>query len=163
MAFPDYLLTQAAQLLAICRQKSLMLALAESCSGGLIAALLTEIPGSSDVIDRGFVTYSNRAKMEMLGVPPLLLETYGAVSREAAIAMAEGGLNHSQAHYCIAVTGIAGPTGDTPHKPIGTVHLAIASRQMPTIHQACLFQGDRSLVRLATVEKAIGMIAELVH
>src|SRR5512146_1901279 len=114
--FDAALLAHAERLLARCRERGLKLATAESCTGGLIAALLTEIPGSSDVVERGFVTYSNEAKTELLDVPGELLRTHGAVSEQAARAMAEGALTHSRAELAVAVTGIAGPGGGSAEK-----------------------------------------------
>ena len=122
--FDDALIREAASLLDACRARALKLATAESCTGGLIAALLTEIPGSSDVVERGFVTYSNAAKTEQLGVPADLIATHGAVSEPVARAMAEGALSHSHADLAVSVTGVAGPGGGTATKPVGLVHLA---------------------------------------
>src|SRR5215813_13385728 len=120
----DRELTEAARaLLDLCRRKRLKLAAAESCTGGLLAGLLTEIPGSSDVFERGFVTYSNQAKQEMLGVTQSLIAAHGAVSAEVARAMAQGALNHAPAHLSVAITGIAGPGGGTADKPVGLVYL----------------------------------------
>src|ERR1700761_3841456 len=115
---PDSVLTEAESLLSACRDKGVMLATAESCTGGLIAAALTAIAGSSDVVDRGFVTYSNEAKNEAIGVPMELIIAHGAVSQPVAAAMAEGALARSQAAIAIAVTGVAGPGGGTPEKPV---------------------------------------------
>ena len=139
-----------------------MLATAESCTGGLIAAVLTEIAGSSAVVDRGFVTYSNEAKTGMLGVAPSLIGSHGAVSREVAIAMAEGAIRASRADIAIAVTGIAGPGGGSLDKPVGLVHFAVAVRGGMTTHAERRF-GDigRSAVRLATVQVALEMIRPL--
>ncbi len=133
----------------------MQLATAESCTGGLISACLTEIPGSSSVVTRGYVTYDNRAKEELLGVPPDLLERFGAVSEEVARAMAEGALATAGADVAIAVTGIAGPGGATPSKPVGLVHLAVAGRDVPTRHAKEIFSGDRSEIRAATVDRAL--------
>src|SRR6266576_3974982 len=124
----DDLTERASALLDLCRRKGLKLAAAESCTGGLLAATLTEIPGSSDVFERGFVTYSNEAKETMLGVPPLTLKSHGAVSRETAEAMARGVLAHAPVDLAVSITGIAGPGGAVPGKPVGLVHLAAASR-----------------------------------
>ena len=157
--FDDALISQAASLLDACRARSLKLATAESCTGGLIAALLTEIPGSSDVVERGFVTYSNAAKTEQLCVPADLIATHGAVSEPVARAMAEGALSHSRADLAVSVTGVAGPGGGTATKPVGLVHLAVARRGMPTLHQE-LRLGDigRGPIRLATVDAALTLI-----
>jgi nicotinamide-nucleotide amidase len=142
-----------------CAAKGLTIATAESCTGGLIAAVLTEIAGSSAVVDRGFVTYSNEAKTGMLDVAPSLIGEYGAVSREVAIAMAEGAIRASPADIAIAVTGIAGPGGGSAEKPIGLVHFSVALRNGLTTHAERRF-GDigRSAVRLAAVEAALEMI-----
>lgn len=130
----DDLAAQARHLLDQCRERSLALALAESCTGGLIAASITDVAGASDVFDRGFVTYSNEAKMEMLGVRLELLVQHGAVSRQVAQAMAEGALVHSRADVAAAVTGVAGPGGGSEQKPVGLVHIAAARIGVPTIH-----------------------------
>src|SRR5689334_22129628 len=119
---------RARALLDLCRSKKLTIATAESCTGGLVAATLTEIPGSSDVVERGFVTYSNAAKQAMLGVPAATLEQFGAVSRETAEAMAQGALAHSPADIVVSMTGIAGPGGGTASKPVGLVHFGAAAR-----------------------------------
>src|SRR6201996_2211190 len=118
---PQSTLTEAEALLAACRAKGIMLATAESCTGGLIAAALTAIAGSSDVVDRGFVTYSNEAKHQMIGVPMALIETHGAVSEQVAAAMAEGALARSRAAIAVSVTGVAGPSGGSADKPVGLV------------------------------------------
>jgi len=158
----DELLAQARALLDLCRAKKLLIATAESCTGGLVAAMLTEIPGSSDVVERGFVTYSNAAKEAMLGVPAATLERFGAVSRETAEAMAKGALAHSPADLSVAITGIAGPGGGTPDKPVGLVHFAAAARDGQLLHQECKF-GDigRAQVRLVSVRQALLMLQEL--
>ncbi|MEQ8252788.1 CinA family protein [Oceanibaculum nanhaiense] len=155
---PDDLKTQAAALLERCKAAGLMLATAESCTGGLIAGTLTEIAGSSAVVDRGFVTYSNEAKAEMLGVDPALIAAKGAVSEAVARAMAEGALARSRADIAVAVTGVAGPGGGTATKPVGLVHFAVAHTGAETAAHHEVFPGDRSAVRWATVEKALAMI-----
>jgi nicotinamide-nucleotide amidase len=136
------------------------LATAESCTGGLIAGLLTEIAGSSDVVERGFVTYSNAAKAELLGVPEALLAEHGAVSEPVARAMARGALARSQADIAVAVTGVAGPGGGTAAKPVGIVHVAAARRGGTVLHRECRF-GDigRGAVRIASVEAALQLAA----
>jgi nicotinamide-nucleotide amidase len=156
------LIEQATALLDLCRRKELRIATAESCTGGLVAATLTEIPGSSDVVERGFVTYSNEAKEEMLGVPVATLEQFGAVSRETAEAMATGALKNSPAELAVSVTGIAGPGGGSPDKPVGLVHFAAASKRGGLIHREKRF-GDigRSQVRHASVVEALAMLREL--
>ena len=153
--FPDSHLDLARRLLAACNAAGLRLATAESCTGGLIAGCLTEIAGSSTVVDRGYVVYDNRAKEEMLGVPPETLRQHGAVSEATARAMAEGALARSGCGLTAAVTGIAGPGGGTAEKPVGLVHMAAVRRGLPTLHRAEVFGGDRGEVRLATVEEAL--------
>jgi nicotinamide-nucleotide amidase len=152
----------ARSLLDLCRQRGLKIATAESCTGGLLAAALTEIPGSSDVIDRGFVTYSNAAKQEMLGVPATTLENFGAVSRQTTEAMAQGAIAHAPVDLALSITGIAGPGGGVPGKPVGLVHFAATSRGGRLIHRERLF-GDigRSQVRRAAVLEALAMLQEL--
>jgi nicotinamide-nucleotide amidase len=161
MIFPDALIALAETVLTGARAKGLHIATAESCTGGLTAAVLTEIPGSSDVFERGFVTYANEAKEEMLGVPHATLTEFGAVSTETALAMAAGALAHSRADLAVAVTGIAGPGGGTAEKPVGLVHIA-AARGETVSHRECRF-GDigRSAVRLQTVETALNLLLEV--
>jgi nicotinamide-nucleotide amidase len=158
----DELRSGAARVLGLCRAKKLRVATAESCTGGLVGAALTEIPGSSDVFDRGFITYSNGAKQGMLGVSPAILAAHGAVSRETAAAMAQGALTHSDADLVVAITGIAGPDGGTREKPVGLVHLAAAARDGRTLQQE-LRLGDigRTPVRLKSVAVALAMLEEL--
>ena len=156
--FDPPLIRAAAALLAECRARGLMLATAESCTGGLIAGVLTEIAGSSDVLDRGFVTYSNGAKSEMLGVPPELIAANGAVSGPVAASMAEGALLRSKAALTIAVTGIAGPGGGTESKPVGTVWFGLGLRGGATTTECRVFPGDRTEVREATIEHALAML-----
>jgi nicotinamide-nucleotide amidase len=148
-ALAAHLTTQARQL-----------ATAESCTGGLIAATCTEVSGSSAWFERGFVTYSNEAKTELLGVGASLIATHGAVSEPVARAMAEGALRHSRAQVAVAVTGVAGPTGGSVEKPVGTVWLAWAAQGEATRAERCQFAGDRAGVRWATVERALkGLLA----
>jgi nicotinamide-nucleotide amidase len=156
------LIEMARALIDLCRAKKLTIATAESCTGGLVAATLTEIPGSSDVFDRGFVTYSNDAKQAMLGVPVDALATFGAVSRETAESMASGALARAGVDLAISITGIAGPGGALPGKPVGLVHFAATSRGGGLIHQERRF-GDigRAQVRLASVAVALVMLREL--
>ncbi|TPW33039.1 CinA family protein [Martelella alba] len=153
---------RARVLIEYCTRTRAMIATAESCTGGLIAAALTEISGSSAVVDRGFVTYSNEAKMEMLGVQKAILDQYGAVSRETALQMAAGALWRSNADMAIAVTGIAGPTGGTEEKPVGLVHLAARDRAGHIQHIESRY-GDigRAAIRRATVRSALGMLEAL--
>ncbi len=154
---PAELVEAAESLLACCRGANLRLATAESCTGGLIAACLTEIAGSSDVFERGFVTYSNDSKTEALGVPASLIAEHGAVSDPVARAMAAGVLEHSPADIAVAVTGVAGPSGGTADKPVGLVYLAVARRGGPVHVEKHRFDGDRGAVRLATVRMALAL------
>jgi nicotinamide-nucleotide amidase len=158
--FPDDILEQARDVLARFDAAGLMLATAESCTGGLIAGALTEIAGSSSVVERGFVTYSNEAKTELLSVPAELIDRLGAVSAEVAKAMAVGAVGHSRADLAVAVTGIAGPGGETPGKPVGLVYFGIARRGGTVRHERHVFPGDRSEVRLAVVRAALTLLAE---
>jgi len=143
----------------ICRERHLKVVTAESCTGGLIAAALTEVPGSSSVLDGGFVTYSNEAKHAMVGVPEDTIKDHGAVSQQTAEAMAAGALSHSRADLAVAVTGIAGPGGATATKPVGLVHLAAAARDGRRLHREKRF-GDigRAQVRALTVVEALAML-----
>jgi nicotinamide-nucleotide amidase len=152
----------AAEVLEAARAGSDLIATAESCTGGLVSAALTSVPGSSDVFDRGFVTYTNTAKSEMLGVPFWLIEKHGAVSEEVARAMAGGALAHSNATIAVAITGIAGPGGGTADKPVGLVHFAAERRDLPTQHQRVAF-GDlgRDEVRRRSVACALRMLRDL--
>ena len=158
--FPDDVVELATATLEALRQAGLRGSTAESCTGGLIAGALTEISGSSDCIGRCFVTYSNEAKQEVLGVQAATLEAFGAVSAQTVIEMAEGVLRIAgeDADVAVAVSGVAGPGGGSAEKPVGTVHLAVASRgrKTETLHQ--VYDGDRSAVRLATVRDALAMI-----
>lgn len=159
--FHHQLTDRAQSLLAMLRQRRMKIATAESCTGGLIAALLTEIPGSSDVVERGFVTYSNEAKMELLGVPEATLAAVGAVSRETALAMAAGAVAHSRSQIAVAVTGVAGPGGGSAEKPVGLVHLCVQAQDRPPRHREMRY-GDigRGAIRMATVETALDMLFE---
>ena len=162
MSFDTPIIEAATALLERCRAKGLQIATAESCTGGLIAAALTEVPGSSDVLERGFVTYSNRAKTEQLGVGEALIEEHGAVSEAVARAMAAGALDHSPADLAVAVTGVAGPGGGTPEKPVGLVHVAAQLRAGDVHHEACRF-GDigRAEIRRQTVLRAFELVGSL--
>ena len=133
----EALIAQAAELLTVARKRGITIATAESCTGGLLAATLTAVPGSSDVFERGFVTYSNASKSEMLGVPVWLIERHGAVSEDVARAMAGGALTHSRATIAIAVTGVAGPGGGTAEKPVGLVHFAAGRRDTEDQPRSC--------------------------
>ncbi len=162
--FSDRLLNMARLFLDDAQQRRLRVVTAESCTGGLLAGLLVEIPGSSKVFERGFVTYSNKAKEEVLGIPGDLIADYGAVSEPIVRAMAEGALEESRANMSIAITGIAGPGGGTPLKPVGTVHFALARENAPIRHRVEQY-GDigRSEVRMASVETALQMLMESVN
>jgi len=157
--FPPDLTARAAALIARYRAAGLMAATAESCTGGLIAALMTEIPGSSNVLERGFVVYSNEAKQELLGVPAETILSEGAVSEATARALAEGALRASRADIAVSVTGIAGPDGGTAAKPVGLVHFACARRGAPTVAREERF-GDigREGVRLASVRVGLELL-----
>lgn len=149
----------AAEVLDACKDTGLMVATAESCTGGMVAAALTDIPGSSAVVERGFVTYSNEAKAELLGVPMELIIDHGAVSEPVAIAMAEGALAHSRADLAVSITGIAGPGGGTETKPEGLVHFACARTGRPTSHARIEFGAlGRAGVRKRSVEQALRML-----
>jgi nicotinamide-nucleotide amidase len=156
------IIAQAAALLDACRERGVLIATAESCTGGLVAATLTAIPGSSDVVERGFVSYSNTAKSEMLGVPVWLIERHGAVSEDVARAMVGGALTHSRATIAVAVTGIAGPDGGTADKPVGLVHFAAARRDDAVRHERVLF-GDlgRAEIRRESVQRALSLLASV--
>ena len=158
MTFPADILQQAATVLAAAKAQGLRLATAESCTGGLVAGALTEIAGSSDVVECGFITYANEAKTEMIGVPAALISEVGAVSEEVARAMAEGALTHAPVDLTIAITGIAGPDGGSPSKPVGLVHFACSRRGRATVHERHLFPGNRSDVRLAAVRVALALL-----
>jgi nicotinamide-nucleotide amidase len=160
--FPSPLLRLAEVVLAEAREKKLRIATAESCTGGLIGGLLTEIPGSSDVFDRGFIVYSNRAKQDMLGVPGDMIADMGAVSEAVARALAEGAVENSNAHLAVAVTGVAGPGGGTKLKPVGLVHIAAARENRSILHEAHRF-GDigRSEIRMKAVEAALELVRRI--
>jgi nicotinamide-nucleotide amidase len=150
----------SASLLTLLRSKGIMLVTAESCTGGLIAALLTEVAGSSDVFDRGFVTYSNAAKTAQLGVSEQMLARHGAVSEEVAGAMAKGALEHSKADIAVSVTGIAGPGGGSTIKPVGLVYIGVAVRNGDMRVVRCQFSGERDAVRMQAVARALELVSE---
>ncbi|OPB31813.1 CinA family protein [Bartonella sp. AR 15-3] len=151
--------TLANAVLKVCRERNLLLTTVESCTGGLIAANLTSIAGSSDVFDCGFIVYSNESKTNLVGVSPELIKTYKSVSKEVAIAMAEGGLKYSRASISVAVTGIAGPGGAYLDQPVGLVHCATAYKKHATMHQEMRFgNSDRNVIRHMTVENALNLI-----
>ncbi len=159
--FPKVITEKAKILLEVCEGKKLMLATVESCTGGLLAGCLTAIPGSSAVVERGYVTYSNEAKMEEVGVDPALLERHGAVSREVAAAMAAGALSHAPVDLAAGVTGVAGPGGGTAAKPVGLVFISAAIKGAPPVVRENHFSGDRDAIREASVAVALDMLLEL--
>ena len=161
MTFHAALLSQAEALLESYRRAGLTIATAESCTGGLVAGCLTEIAGSSDVFERGFVTYSNAAKAEVLGVPAALIAERGAVSAEVAEAMARGALERSTADAAVALTGVAGPGGGTAEKPVGLVHIGAVRRGGAARLRREIFDGDRSAVRARSVAIALELLGEL--
>jgi len=159
--FPTEIAALARLLVDEARSRSVRIATAESCTGGLVAAAICAVPGASDIFERGFVTYSNRAKSEMIGVPGDLIADFGAVSEPVARAMAEGALAHSDTHLTVAITGIAGPGGGTPMKPVGTVHFATARANGPILHRHELFAGEsREAIQLAALRTALEMLRE---
>jgi nicotinamide-nucleotide amidase len=157
--FPAPLIDEADRLLAACRARGIRIVTAESCTGGLLCGILTEIAGASEVVEGGFVTYSNAAKQQALGVAGALLAQYGAVSAEVARAMAAGALARAAASVAVSVTGIAGPGGGSAAKPIGLVYLGLAGLDRPTTHLECRF-GDigRRAIRLKCIEAAFGLL-----
>lgn len=161
MTFPAAMMDEATRTLAHLRERGLMCATAESCTGGLIAGLLTAVPGSSDVVERGFVTYSNRAKHEMLGVPEATLAAHGAVSRETAEAMARGALARSGAAVAVAVTGVAGPGGGSAEKPVGLVYLGAAGPDGVRVIEKRFGPLSRDAIREATVRAALELLTDM--
>ena len=153
-------MTGAVELVELLLSKGQILTTAESCTGGMVAAAITDIAGSSAVFDRGFVTYSNAAKSEMLGVSKKLLETFGAVSEQVAMSMAQGALTHSAATISIAVTGIAGPTGGSETKPIGLVHFAVVQRRGKSISDRQILKGNREQVRIQARDHVLQMLGK---
>jgi nicotinamide-nucleotide amidase len=158
--FDDAILAQARAVIEVCRARGPKLATAESCTGGLVAAALTEIAGSSDVVERGFVTYSNEAKRELLGVLSATLEAHGAVSEATAREMAEGALRASRCDIAVSITGVAGPGGGSAEKPVGLVHFACATRQGTVAAERRFGDLGRTAVRLAAVAQALAMLDE---
>ncbi len=166
--FTDDDIALAEEVIALAREKSVTLITAESCTGGLIAAVLTEIPGASDVFVGGQVSYANEAKQAWLGVEPTLLSTHGAVSEPVAMAMAKGAvvqacaaLGYNAQVLSVAVTGIAGPGGGSEEKPVGTVHIAALHYPIGSVmHEKCAFSGDRRQIRLDTTRAALGMLRQ---
>lgn len=157
--FDPEILLLAERVLDLCRSRHWRVATAESCTGGLIAAALTAIAGSSDVVERGFVTYSNEAKSELLGVPPATIARFGGVSAETAAAMARGALERSGADLAVSVTGIAGPGGGSAEKPVGLVHLGVARKDGESRGERHVFAGDRTAIREAALRRALELLA----
>jgi len=158
----DDIVEAARRLLDICKRKNLLVATAESCTAGLVAGTLTEVPGTSSILDRGFITYSNEAKHDMLGVSRDILDRHGAVSRETAEAMARGVLGHSRVHLAMSVTGIAGPDGGSEQKPVGLVHFAAATRSGKLVHAEKRYGNiGRSNVRKESVLQSFRMLHDL--
>jgi nicotinamide-nucleotide amidase len=161
--FPLEIVTLARLLIDDARSRSLRICTAESCTGGLVAGAICSIAGASDIFERGFVTYTNRAKEEVLGIPGDLIADFGAVSEPVARMMAEGALENSNAHVSVAITGIAGPGGATPMKPVGTVHLAVARSNRSVTHRHEIFDDtSREEIQLAAVRVALEMLREAV-
>ncbi len=160
---PRELRERAARLVPQLAERGVRIALAESCTGGLASAILTDVPGSSAVLDRGFVTYSNAAKTELLAVPAELIEARGAVSKEVARAMAEGALAASHASAAVSITGVAGPGGGSAAKPVGLVHFALATRTGTRSVEHRFGERPRSDIRLAAVGVALGLLESLVQ
>ncbi|HLJ21607.1 MAG TPA: CinA family protein [Stellaceae bacterium] len=155
--------TLSETVLATCRAARVRLATAESCTGGLVAAALTDIAGSSDVLERGFVTYSNEAKTELLGVPAEMIAAHGAVSAQVATAMVQGALARAPVDLAVSITGIAGPGGATKGKPVGLVYFGIGRKRGAARVERHTFQGDRAAVRAAATERALELLLEAVR
>ncbi|HEX6841765.1 MAG TPA: CinA family protein [Stellaceae bacterium] len=154
----DSLRSLATAVLEACRAKRLRLATAESCTGGMVAAALTDIAGSSDVVERGLVSYSNDAKSELLGIPPAIIQQHGAVSAEVAGAMATGSLTHAPVELAVGITGIAGPGGGSREKPVGLVWFGIAAKGAAAKTESHVFRGDRAAVRAAATRRALELL-----
>ena len=161
--FTPQLFSRAERIIALYRSRGLKIATAESCTGGLVAGLLTEVPGSSAVVERGFVVYSNQAKQDLLGVPAATLASFGAVSAETAKAMAQGAIAHSRADYAVAITGVAGPDGGSAEKPVGLVHFARAGANgsLTAIEKRYGAIG-RGAVRAAAISTALDLLEQAV-
>jgi nicotinamide-nucleotide amidase len=158
--FDPETLTLADSALAACRVRGWRVATAESCTGGLVAAALTAIAGASDVVERGFVTYSNKAKVELLGVPSEIIAEYGAISEQTAAAMAQGAVVRAGIDLAVSVTGLAGPGGGTPHKPVGLVYIGLARRDGAARVERRVFSGDRAAIRRAALRLALELLRE---
>lgn len=153
--FPDDIHSLAKKVITVYARARQKLATAESCTGGLLAGALTDIPGASSVLERGYICYSNEAKIDMLGVQPDTLQTCGAVSDRTAEEMAQGALKFSKADVALSVTGIAGPDGGSPEKPVGLVCFGLTTRVGILMHYKCLFKGDRALIRMQSVAEGL--------
>ncbi|MFA7431585.1 MAG: CinA family protein [Rhodospirillaceae bacterium] len=159
----DDIVAAARDALAACDEMGVTLVTAESCTGGLVSAALTAVPGSSAVFEAGFVTYANSAKENILNVAPSLIRTQGAVSRDVAFAMARGALTHTSARLAVAITGVAGPDGGTSEKPVGLVHIAVCSEDGDSLHDAPVFSGDRDSIRAQATVTALRMISKVLR
>lgn len=160
---PPDLVAKARDVMEACKEAGTSVATAESCTGGLVGAVLTAIPGSSSWVERGFITYSNQAKTDMLGVATELIDRNGVVSEQVARAMAEGAVTHSLADVGVAITGIAGPAGGSLEKPVGTVHIAAARKDRQTLHKRLLLSGDRDQVRHAAAIAAMQLLIDRIQ
>ncbi|MCR4377417.1 MAG: CinA family protein [Rhodospirillales bacterium] len=160
MMYPEVLYVMGEDLFTTCRKKGLRLAVAESCTGGLLSGCITSVAGASHVFERGFITYSNKSKGELLGVPAHIFMEHGATSAPCAIAMAEGALTHAKANLSAAITGIAGPEG-SDNKPAGLVFIACAREGFQTLLERHQFSGDRERVRLQAVESALRLLNQM--
>ena len=156
--FSNKLVELAENVISACKKHNLKLATAESCTGGLIAGCLTSISGASDVLQFGFVTYTNQAKINLLGVSSSILSEHGAVSEIVSRSMANGAIRTGNADISISVTGIAGPGGGSNEKPVGLVHISVARNHFDTLHESYLFDGDREAIRLQTVTAALKLL-----
>lgn len=156
--FPDSVVTKAKKVMSLLLRSQSLLCSAESCTGGLFSAALTTLPGAGDVFERGYISYSNASKVDLLTVPTYFIEEYGAVSAETAVAMAEGALLTSRAHISVAITGIAGPTGGTDDKPVGTVYIATALQEERSVVQRLQLAGERLDIQLQSVEVALSAV-----
>ncbi|MGE0652159.1 MAG: CinA family protein [Alphaproteobacteria bacterium] len=161
MPFSDETLALAARMVEVARSADARITTAESCTGGLIAGAITSVSGASHVFSRGFVTYANEAKSELLGIDPAVISRVGAVSEEVARAMAEGALRAADADAAVAVTGIAGPDGGSAEKPVGLVHVAAARGGHPTLHRRHVFSGDRASIRAQAVDAALRLLLRI--
>lgn len=156
--FDPEILTLAESVLATCRARGWRVVTAESCTGGLVAAALTAVAGSSDVIERGFVAYSNKSKMELLGVPQEIIAEHGAISADSAAVMATGAVARAGVDLAVSITGLAGPAGGTAQKPVGLVYLGVATRDGSARVERRIFPGDRTAIRRAAVVEALELL-----